>query len=67
MAAAGLAVSGALGNGASAKAQGLAPNALVINPIPGFQLSPYADVTPAGEPAKDVARRLWHRSPGSPG
>ena len=41
MAAAGLAVSGALGNGASAKAQGLAPNALVINPIPGFQLSPY--------------------------
>ncbi|MFN8189718.1 MAG: DNA polymerase III subunit alpha [Nocardioidaceae bacterium] len=33
----------------------------------GFALSPYADVKPAGEPAKDVARKLWHRSPGSPG
>ena len=22
---------------------------------------------PAGDPAKDVARKLWHRSPGSPG
>jgi error-prone DNA polymerase len=33
----------------------------------GFQLSPYADVRPPGDPAKDVARRLWHRSPGSPG
>ena len=33
----------------------------------GFQVSPYADVTPAGDAAKDVARKLWHRSPGSPG
>ena len=33
----------------------------------GFQVSPYADVRPAGDPAKDVARKLWHRSPGSPG
>ncbi|RYB95557.1 DNA polymerase III subunit alpha [Nocardioides oleivorans] len=33
----------------------------------GFQLSPYADVRPAGDAAKDVARHLWHRSPGSPG
>ena len=33
----------------------------------GFALSPYADVKPAGEPAKEVARKLWHRSPGSPG
>lgn len=33
----------------------------------GFQLSPYADVKPAGESARDVARKLWHRSPGSPG
>ena len=33
----------------------------------GFRLSPYADVEPAGDPVKDVARRLWHRSPGSPG
>ncbi len=33
----------------------------------GFQVSPYSDVRPAGDPAKDVARKLWHRSPGSPG
>ena len=33
----------------------------------GFALSPYADVKPAGEPTKEVARKLWHRSPGSPG
>ena len=33
----------------------------------GFKLSPYADVKPAGEPTKDVARKLWHRSPGSAG
>ncbi|MCL8027004.1 DNA polymerase III subunit alpha [Nocardioides bruguierae] len=37
----------------------------------GFRLSPYADVKPAGEDAKQipqqVARKLWHRSPGSPG
>jgi error-prone DNA polymerase len=33
----------------------------------GFQMSPYADVKPAGESVKDVARKLWHTSPGSPG
>ena len=33
----------------------------------GFQMSPYADVKPAGESVKEVARKLWHRSPGSPG
>ena len=37
----------------------------------GFQMSPYADVKPAGGPVKgpmtEVARTLWHRSPGSPG
>jgi error-prone DNA polymerase len=33
----------------------------------GFKLSPYADIKPAGESTKDVARKLWHRSPGSPG
>jgi error-prone DNA polymerase len=33
----------------------------------GFQMSPYADIKPAGEETKDVARKLWHRSPGSPG
>jgi error-prone DNA polymerase len=33
----------------------------------GFEMSPYADIKPAGEDTKDVARKLWHRSPGSPG
>jgi len=33
----------------------------------GFQMSPYSDIKPAGEDAKQVARKLWHRSPGSPG
>jgi error-prone DNA polymerase len=33
----------------------------------GFQMSPYADIKPAGDDAKDVARKLWHRSQGSPG
>ena len=33
----------------------------------GFQMSPYSDIKPAGESPKDVARKLWHRSPGSPG
>ena len=37
----------------------------------GFQMSPYADIKPAGDPAKgpmtEIARKLWHRSPGSPG
>ncbi len=33
----------------------------------GFRVSPYSDVKPAGDAVKDVARRLSHRSPGSPG
>jgi error-prone DNA polymerase len=33
----------------------------------GFKVSPYSDIKPAGEPTKDVARKLWHRSPGSAG
>ena len=37
----------------------------------GFQMSPYADIKPAGEETKTMsqgaARKLWHRSPGSPG
>jgi len=33
----------------------------------GFQMSPYADVKPSGEDVRAVARKLWHRSPGSPG
>ncbi|MCW2853925.1 MAG: polymerase subunit alpha, partial [Nocardioides sp.] len=33
----------------------------------GFQMSPYADILPAGEDGRSVARKLWHRSPGSAG
>ncbi|GCD91715.1 DNA polymerase III subunit alpha [Nocardioides sp. LS1] len=33
----------------------------------GFRMSPYSDIKPAGEETKDVARKLWHRSPGSAG
>ncbi|MFZ2501999.1 MAG: DNA polymerase III subunit alpha [Nocardioides sp.] len=33
----------------------------------GYQISPYADVRPAGDDPRQVARKLWHRSPGSPG
>jgi len=33
----------------------------------GFKMSPYSDIKPAGEPTKEVARKLWHRSPGSAG
>jgi error-prone DNA polymerase len=37
----------------------------------GFRMSPYADVRPAGASTGvvtgEVARRLWHRSPGSAG
>jgi error-prone DNA polymerase len=37
----------------------------------GFRMSPYADIKPAGESTGhvtgDVARKLWHRSPGSTG
>jgi error-prone DNA polymerase len=33
----------------------------------GFKMSPYSDIKPAGEDTKDVARKLWHRSPGSAG
>src|SRR4029453_19582323 len=41
MAAAGGALSGALDNGARAAPHALNPNALVINPVLGFELSPY--------------------------
>ena len=37
----------------------------------GFRMSPYADIKPAGQsPGQvtgEVARKLWHRSPGSTG
>ncbi len=33
----------------------------------GFAMSPYSDIKPAGENVQEVARKLWHRSPGSAG
>jgi error-prone DNA polymerase len=39
----------------------------VLTHSSGFQMSPYADVKPSGDDVKGVARKLWHRSPGSPG
>ena len=43
----------------------------VLTHSSGFQMSPYADIKPAGDavkgPMTEVARKLWHRSPGSPG
>jgi alpha-L-arabinofuranosidase len=41
LAAAGVALSGASGNGTSVAPQALDASALVINPVPGFELSPY--------------------------
>ncbi|SDR70142.1 DNA polymerase III, alpha subunit [Nocardioides scoriae] len=46
------------------------PSRVVVH-TSGFRMSPYADVRPAGESAAvvtgTVARKLWHRSPGSAG
>ena len=47
--------------------EGRAASRRVLVHSSGFQMSPYADIKPAGEDSKDVARKLWHRSPGSPG
>ncbi|MGB3955366.1 MAG: hypothetical protein WBL05_08840, partial [Brooklawnia sp.] len=33
----------------------------------GFKQSPYADTRPAGLPAAQPPRKLWHSSPGSSG
>ncbi|HYH35138.1 MAG TPA: DNA polymerase III subunit alpha [Nocardioides sp.] len=43
------------------------PRQRVLTHSSGFQMSPYADVKPAGEDVGAVARKLWYRSPGSPG
>ncbi len=44
-----------------------ATNRRVLVHSSGFAMSPYSDIKPAGESTKEVARKLWHRSPGSPG
>jgi error-prone DNA polymerase len=47
-----------------------APSRVMVH-TSGFRMSPYADIKPAGgSPGTvtgDVARKLWHRSPGSAG
>jgi error-prone DNA polymerase len=45
---------------------GRGPQRVLVHPS-GFRVSPYADLRPPGEPAKDAPRKLWHTSPGSPG
>jgi error-prone DNA polymerase len=50
---------------------GSSPGSRVMVHTSGFRMSPYADIKPAGgSPGTvtgDVARKLWHRSPGSTG
>jgi error-prone DNA polymerase len=50
----------------STRAGGMGQRRVLVHSS-GFAMSPYSDIKPAGEPAKDVARKLWHRSPGSAG
>jgi error-prone DNA polymerase len=63
--------------GSSSPADGSSPGpSRVMVHTSGFRMSPYADIKPAGPDIKsgapgtvtgDVARKLWHRSPGSAG
>ncbi len=57
----------AAGDVGTSRASGGTGRRRVLVHSSGFQMSPYADIKPAGEDTKDVARKLWHRSPGSPG
>ena len=54
--------------GFSEGAQG--PSRVMVH-TSGFRMSPYADIKPAGGSTNtvtgEVARKLWHRSPGSAG
>ena len=54
------------GDGQRSAAGGMGRRRVLVHSS-GFKLSPYADVKPAGDDVKQVARKLWHRSPGSPG
>jgi error-prone DNA polymerase len=47
--------------------EGRAASRRVLVHSSGFAMSPYSDIKPAGEDTRDVARKLWHRSPGSAG
>jgi error-prone DNA polymerase len=54
------------GGGGGGTAGGMGRRRVLVHSS-GFKLSPYADVKPAGEETREVARKLWHRSPGSAG
>jgi error-prone DNA polymerase len=56
---------GGAGSGAGGMTRPAARRVLV-HPS-GFRQSPYADVRPAGEAAKNAPRKLWHSSSGSSG
>jgi len=62
---------GALRDGSSLASSGTTAGGMgqrrVLVHSSGFKMSPYSDIKPAGEPTKDVARKLWHRSQGSAG
>ncbi|MGJ6981040.1 DNA polymerase III subunit alpha [Aestuariimicrobium soli] len=45
---------------------GMGPRRVLVH-ASGFKQSPYADVQPAGTPAAQAPRKLWHSSPGSSG
>ena len=48
------------------RAGGMGQRRVLVHPS-GFKQSPYADVKPAGAPADQAPRKLWHSSPGSSG
>ena len=56
----------AAGPGQKGAAGGMGRRRVLVHSS-GFKMSPYSDIKPAGEDTKDVARKLWHRSPGSAG
>ncbi|ROR92049.1 DNA polymerase III subunit alpha [Nocardioides aurantiacus] len=62
--------SGPAGSGQDGAAGDAGPRRVMVH-TSGFRTSPYADVAPAGSRAGvvtgEVARTLWHRSPGSAG
>ena len=45
---------------------GMGQRRVLVHPT-GYKQSPYADVKPAGSPADQAPRKLWHSSPGSSG
>ncbi|MGD7731973.1 DNA polymerase III subunit alpha [Propionibacteriaceae bacterium G57] len=48
------------------RAGGMGPRRVLVHPS-GYKQSPYADTKPAGSPANQAPRKLWHSSPGSSG